>query len=294
MQPLPGSGRGTRLSLLGIGLLLLLSVVAFASRSGLGRHSHTAPSQGYVNYAVTVFLILFVLMIPVAVYAFALRVRERAVAPRKSFQARMLGYGIRFAGMLLIAFVAYHLRHKVPHLLQQLNPWRSNSPTGAQVHGHGHVKPQTQPKFEWSVLWIALVVLASTAGYGYYRWRASKAAFAARAVPLTVSEDLAATIGDAIDDLEAEPDARKAVIAAYARMEAVLSRNGFTRVPSETAIEYLRRILLGLTSRGDAVSRLTTLFEQAKFSRREIDGLMKQNAIGALREIRDGLAGAPA
>jgi Domain of unknown function (DUF4129) len=294
MQPLPGSGRGTRLSLLGLGLLVLLSVVAFASRSGLGRHSHTAPSQGYVNYAVTVFLILFVLMIPVAVYAFALRVRERAVAPRKSFQARMLAYGIRFAAMLLIAFVAYHLRHEVPHLLRQFNPWRTSPATGPHAHGHGRVKPQTQAKFEWSVLWIALVVLASTAGYGYYRWKAGKAAFVAREVPLSVSEDIAATIGDAIDDLEAEPDARKAVIAAYARMEAVLSRNGYTRAPSETAIEYLRRILLELTSRGDAVSRLTTLFEQAKFSQREIDGAMKQDAIGALREIRDGLDGAPA
>ena len=84
------------------------------------------------------------------------------------------------------------------------------------------------------------------------------------------------------------------MIAAYARMEAVLGRNGFQRVPSETAIEYLRRILLGLTSRGDAVTRLTDLFQQAKFSKNEIDGTMKQNAIGALREIRDGLTGAPA
>jgi hypothetical protein len=294
MEPLPGSGRGTRLSLLGLGLLLLLSVVAFASRSGLGRHTHTAPSQGYVNYAVTAFLILFVLMIPVALYAFALRVRERAVAPRKSFQARMLAYGIRFAAILLIAFVAYHLRHRVPHLLQQFNPWRTSSAAGAHGHGNGHTKPPTQAKFEWSVLWIALVVLASSAGYGYYRWRASKAAFVAREVPLAVSEDIAASIGDAIDDLEAEPDARRAVIAAYARMEAVLSRNGFTRAPSETAIEYLRRILLALTSRGDAVSRLTTLFEQAKFSQREIDSSMKQDAIGALRDIREGLAVAPA
>ena len=84
------------------------------------------------------------------------------------------------------------------------------------------------------------------------------------------------------------------MIAAYARMEAVLGRNGFQRVPSETAIEYLRRILLDLTSNADAVTRLTALFEQAKFSQREIDAAMKQDAIGALREIRDSLTGAPA
>jgi hypothetical protein len=77
-------------------------------------------------------------------------------------------------------------------------------------------------------------------------------------------------------------------------MENVLARNGLKRRPSETPVEYLRRILLGLTSRGDSVSRLTSLFEQAKFSRHPIDSVMKQDAIGALREIRDDLQGAHA
>jgi hypothetical protein len=61
------------------------------------------------------------------------------------------------------------------------------------------------------------------------------------------------------------------------------------RLPSETSLEYLRRVLIGLTARGEPVKRLTSLFEQAKFSRHEIDGSMKHDAIGALREIRDDL-----
>jgi len=295
MQPLPGSGRGTRLSLLGLGLLVLLSVVAFASRSGLAHRSDTAPSQGYVNYAVTVFLILFVLMIPVAVYAFALRVRERAaVASRRTVWQRLRTYTIIFGILFLITFASYRLRHSAPQLFQHFNFWRGSGASGVDGHGHRLAKPEVQPKFEWNVLWVALVVLTSTAGFVYYRWRAGKLTFVPREPELTVSDDLAAGITDAIDDLEAEPDARRAVIAAYARMEAVLGRNGFLRVPSETAIEYLRRVLLGLTSRGDAVTRLTALFEQAKFSQNAIDATMKQDAIGSLREIRDGLAGAPA
>ena len=103
------------------------------------------------------------------------------------------------------------------------------------------------------------------------KMRVGRQTAAAREPEPTVSENVAAGITDAIDDLEAEPDARRAVIAAYARMEGVLGRNGFLRVPSETAIEYLRRVLLGLTSRGDAVTQLTALFEQAKFSQNEID-----------------------
>ena len=79
------------------------------------------------------------------------------------------------------------------------------------------------------------------------------------------------------------------MIAAYARMEGVLTRNGLRRRTSETSVEYLERILLGLTARGDAVTRLTALFVEAKFSRHEIDATMKQDAISALREIRDDL-----
>jgi hypothetical protein len=77
-------------------------------------------------------------------------------------------------------------------------------------------------------------------------------------------------------------------------MEAVLARNGLRRLPSETPLEYLRRILLGLTARADAVKQLTSLFEQAKFSRHDIDDAMKQRAIDSLRVIRDDLRGAPA
>ncbi len=111
---------------------------------------------------------------------------------------------------------------------------------------------------------------------------------------LTFQDQIAASIDDALDDLAAEPDARRAVIAAYARMELTFAGHGFQRRASETPVEYLRRLLLGLTSRSEAVRRLTDLFEQAKFSRHEIDMTMKQDAIDALRAIRDDLRLVPA
>jgi heme/copper-type cytochrome/quinol oxidase subunit 2 len=292
MEPLPRSGRGTRLSLLGIGLLVLLGVVAFASRSGLGHDAASTPSQKYTSYALTVFLILFTLMIPVAIYAYLLRVRDQATSPRKSFRARLRAAAVRWLLVVLIVSVAFYLHEGHPHLFEHLNPFRQANTR--LPHGPALVHPQSNYQFQWSVLWIALVLLAGTAVYGIHRWRTREPAPGLRGLEPAVAEDLAATISDAIDDLEAEPDARRAVIAAYARMEAVLGRNGFQRVPSETAIEYLRRILLGLTSRGDAVTQLTALFERAKFSRNEIDGAMKQEAIGALRAIRNDLSGVPA
>jgi hypothetical protein len=84
------------------------------------------------------------------------------------------------------------------------------------------------------------------------------------------------------------------VIAAYARMEGVLARHGLHRRPSDTPVEYLGLVLGGLTSRFDAVARLTSLFEEAKFSHHEINGAMKSEAIEALRAIRDGLQAAAA
>lgn len=292
MQPLSGPGRGTRLSLLGIGLLVLLSVVAFASRSGLGHRSSTAPSPGYVNYAVTVFLILFALMIPVAVYAFLLRFRERSTATRKSFKARLYASAVRWLALVLIAFVAFFFHSRHPQLLQHLNPFRQ--PNTKIPHDHSPVHPEPNPEFQWNVLWVALVLFAGLGAFGYRRWRAGKLTMALRDPDLTVSEEIAASIDDAIEDLEAEPDARRAVIAAYARMEGVLARHGRRRNPSETPVEYLGRILGGLTSRSDAVARLTGLFEEAKFSRHEIDGAMKSDAIDALRAIRDDVQDASA
>jgi hypothetical protein len=288
----PVTGRSTRLALVAFGLLALLGVVAFASRSGLGHQSQAKPSPGYLNYAFTAFLIVFVLAIPVAIYSFVIQAREADIA-RKSYRQRTLeSIGMVFFFGALAFVVIYLKRHH--HSLFNINPKGLKNGQKLFQRNHGH-RAAVEPQFEWTVLWIAIAAIAIGGGWFVYSWRTRKKR---TAVPLdqerTVAEDFAASIDDAIDDLEGEPDARRAVIAAYARMEAVLGRNGLRRRPSETPVEYLRRILLGLTARGDSVARLTSLFEQAKFSRHEIDGAMKQDAIGALREIRADLQGARA
>jgi hypothetical protein len=284
--------RSLRLALVAFGLLALLGVVAFASRSGLGHQSQAAPTPGYVSYAFTAFLIVFVLMIPVAAYGFLIQAREGEVA-RKSYRQRTLeSIAMLFifgcAAFVIIYLKRHHYHFNTPHL--RIFPNAKKNPKTGNVHGAA-----AQPHFEYTVLWIALAGLAVGGGWLYYVWRTRTRR---TAVPLeseqTVADDFAASITDAIEDLESEPDARLAVIAAYARMETVLGRNGLQRRPSETPVEYLRRVLLGITSRGDSVSRLTSLFEQAKFSRHAIDAGMKQDAIGALREIRDDLQSAHA
>jgi hypothetical protein len=108
------------------------------------------------------------------------------------------------------------------------------------------------------------------------------------------TDELAAAVSDAIDDLRAEPDARRAVIAAYARMEGALARHGQARHPAETPFEYLSRILLALRVRGSAVRELTELFERAKFSTHPVDETMKERAVSALLAVREDLTPAAA
>ncbi len=89
---------------------------------------------------------------------------------------------------------------------------------------------------------------------------------ARRAARPPVAAALALALDATLDDLRADPDPRRAVIAAYARMERALARSGLPRSPAEAPREYLRRTLPGVGAGAASVARLTALFERAKFS----------------------------
>jgi hypothetical protein len=99
---------------------------------------------------------------------------------------------------------------------------------------------------------------------------------------------------ESLDDLRRERDARRAVIACYARMEGTLARVGSGREPFETPFEYMERVLVRLRASADSVRCLTHLFEEAKFSRQVVNERMRGRAIDALtnlqRELRPGQA----
>jgi hypothetical protein len=105
----------------------------------------------------------------------------------------------------------------------------------------------------------------------------------------TEVEELIRAVETTIDDLRAERDPRRAVIAAYANMERMLGAHGHARRRAEAPFEYLARILRELNVRESSVRSLTRLFEYAKFSRHEIDAGMKEEAITALLAVRDDL-----
>ena len=125
-----------------------------------------------------------------------------------------------------------------------------------------------------------------------------------RRPPRSPAERLVELLDDTLEDLEREPDPRRAVIAAWARMERGLAAAGLPRHPSEAPFEYATRVLetaLDPTAPGSpegfggpvqlsSVHRLTGLFERAKFSHHSIGEHERDEAIAALRAVRRDLA----
>jgi NADH:ubiquinone oxidoreductase subunit 6 (subunit J) len=109
-----------------------------------------------------------------------------------------------------------------------------------------------------------------------------------------LAEAVAAVLEDTLDDLRAEADPRKAVIAAYVRLEHALAAHGLPRRRAETEEEYLARMLGALEISAGAARRLTQLFERARFSLHVVDVGMKEEAIAALEDVRDELRAADA
>ena len=111
-----------------------------------------------------------------------------------------------------------------------------------------------------------------------------------RRPPRTPGERLVELLDDTLEDLEREPDPRRAVIAAWARMERGLAAAGLPRRPAEAPFEYAGRVLESALARPASVHRLTGLFERAKFSRHPIGQADREEAMAALRTVRRELA----
>jgi Domain of unknown function (DUF4129) len=108
-------------------------------------------------------------------------------------------------------------------------------------------------------------------------------------LPEDPAEAVAAILDDTLQDLYDERDPRRAVVATYARMERALAAHGLPRRQSEAPAEYLERALEELSASASSASRLTRLFEWARFSDHPVEPGMKTEAIQALEAVRDEL-----
>jgi hypothetical protein len=275
------SSATARLASVGVAVVVLLAVVAFASRghqspAAAGGVEARAPARVFVDIVFTLGVLGAAAMVVALAY---LRARASAGDRDVSFRS-IITIVLVFAAVALAALL----------LARQLGegardgPRTDSAATSGQA-GDGRRRAE-RPEFDWLVAagTVSLVLAAFAVVTTRRIWRRRSIHGAS-----ALAAELARVLDEGVDDLLAEPDPRRAVIAAYARMERALGAHGLPRRKAEAPLEYLGRVLLELQASEPAVRNLTTLFERAKFSRHPVGPEMKGQAITALVSVRDDL-----
>jgi hypothetical protein len=279
-------------ALLGLAaLLLLLLAVAVASTGSVpsGSGGTRRLSEQFVDALLSLYLLLMIAGIGLWAYVF-LAGRDVVVRGLAVRRTRSPWYSV---ALLVIVFVVLGIVARslsVGDGLRGRFGFRGGSAPGTTGSAAPRQPGEYRPEF---ATWPVLVVLAVLA-VALVAWYLSVRARRRRLEP--AAESLLPTLGDVLDetldDLRAETDPRRAVIAAYARMERALGAYGLPRSPSEAPDEYLHRIFADLTGSRRASSRLTALFAWAKFSGHDVAPEMRQEAIEALAAVREELRAA--
>jgi hypothetical protein len=236
------------------------------------------------DYVFTTFVIIELFLIIGGIAAYALIRRERTET-RSYRQRTFRTIAVMVVGVALLAFIVHHLD------LSRLGIHPAKQPVAAKIPGGASKaekagKPQ-HVQFQWEELAIILGVLLALIAAAVVTRRRLGPATDRRTAP----EVLAAALDESLDDLRNDPDLRRAIIAAYARMEIALGAAGLPRHEAETPFEYLERALLALDTSARAVHRLTDFFEWARFSHHEPEPWMRDEAVDALSAVRDELRG---
>ena len=266
------------------GLLGLLALVAFAAAghspgSGSSRPSASTPSV-LKDYLATIALI----MLPVGAFlifwaAFLKRAYKDVPLKSTAFPLQAIPSPFAWiAAFFIVLAIAVHWGHRGSGEGGGASPPAVSATAKAQAG-----KKDYDPHFQWlPIAILGSIVIGIGGSMMLLTYRRRREEDDPEAMRVTVAE----VLNETLDDLVREPDPRKAVIGAYARMERTLAARGFPREESEAPDEYLGRILAVVGASGHSVRRLTRLFERARFSEHEIDSTMKQDAIESLSGLR--------
>jgi hypothetical protein len=269
------------------GLLVLVGVASHGRP--LSAQTGTGPSARFFDYVGTsLFLFAIGFAVVVAVAVASMR-GDRSNKPPRG-QWHVLRSLAMFAACCALAYLVstHAFLNRIPQPKSQALKQRTQ--TLPANRDQKTVKGARNPHLRWDEVALVLVLVA---GVGVYLWRSRTPRNELR--PLRVRRRLALSraVDDSIDDLRRDPDVRRAIIAAYARMERTLAGAGLPRAPSEAPFEYLERSLRELDTSADAARHLTALFERAKFSQHEPAESMREEAIDALVAVRDDLRRPP-
>lgn len=273
---------------LGAALVALVAVVALASRghAPAGNTGGTRNVDGDLvfEYATLLVLLFALAGVPVLIWTIWGARREETSLPKRGGWMLRLAGTMALVAVVIVAFMVYRAHRRGSDGDQAAQPGQIAGPK-AKPDGKSATRPF---RFDWVPVIVvftiglggaALVAVLLTRSHEPRRPDAEVAALA-----------LLDALDESLDDLRSERDARRAVIAAYARMERACAVAGLPRRPAEAPLEYLSRVLSDLLhASASSVSRLTALFERAKFSRHEIGSELKDEAIDALIAVRDEL-----
>jgi cbb3-type cytochrome oxidase subunit 3 len=280
---------GIRALLPALVALALVGVVAIASAGSTptGTRDVRPPDDALLDSVFTFMLVM--LVVAAVLVAYGLTQRQAIAEEMAKGRFRRLSF-IGFTVFMLVFTLVVYFR---------LRDWKSPEyvdEIGEQGFPRGLPRAPEQQggretTYEAEFAWVPVVVLAAVIGLSVAVWYVASRR-QEQHHDGAVAEAIALVLDDALDDLRAERDARRAVIAAYARLERALAAYGLGRTPAETPHEYLSRILPRLELERGSVRRLTELFTRAKFSPHDVDARMKEDAIEALTTVRDELRAA--
>ena len=282
--------RHTRALLLAAASLVLVALVAVAAGGyRLGASSSSRPNPYAVDTILTIVIALYIVAAVAVVVAMFWRGLELRRYPRQQTRRqrtwRMVLVLLGASVLTTIAAERYHLRfHPRTPIenaalgnLSKRGAQKKNAASPATHHAHLRLAPLLAVLGAGGIAFAAFLVAE-----GRRRRRLPR--------DWNVVEALSDVLDETLDDLRVEADPRRAVIAAYARMERALAAHGFPRRRFEAPHEYLGRVLGELSGGRLAAARLTALFERARFSPHEIDAEMKAEAIDAIESLQADLA----
>jgi len=272
---------GTLLAVLVVAVLL--PVVALASRpdTGGGRPLLSAdPARLILDVATYLFIVLIALSLAIIVWALWPRPGEEmpALPPRRRWALSTV------ISMLAAVALAVWLRStgRLPRLGQVPGGGGAGTPPPASATAPVRAAPPAGLDWAAAAIVLTLVLVAAFLTWWFLlRPRRRPAA--------TALARLREVLDDAIDDVLAESDPRRAVIAAWARLERVMARHGLPRRDSEAPFEYAARAGAALDLEARWLERLADLFEWARFSTHDVTPGMREEALGGLVAVRDGL-----
>jgi hypothetical protein len=284
-------GSTARTLVIGVAVIVLVAVVAVASTgsvpTGPGGGARR-PSEGLLDTALSLFIVLMVLctVLVAVMLTFFRRYDPAAGAPkRRSPLQSIVSFVVSLA---LLAIIIRALAGSSGERSGLRLPFAGNADGSAADADRTRYEPEL-------AVWPVVAVVALLAISALAVWLSARGRRKARGLSAaTPREALADVLGETLDDLRAEEDPRRAVIAAYARMERALAAAGLPRSPSEAPEEYLDRALEAVDLSPRAAGRLTALFAWARFSVHDVRPEMKDEAIETLEQVQHELAAAEA